>query len=826
MKSILRLVLYAAVHPLSAQPSGSAEIQLNLQMLNTTGSVLMIAAHPDDENTNLLAYFARGRSLRTGYLSLTRGEGGQNLIGPEQGSFLGLIRTQELLAARRIDGAEQFFTRAIDFGFSKTAEETLSKWGRERILSDVVWIIRSYRPDIIILRYSGTSKDGHGHHQSSAILGKEAFTAAADPARFPEQLQYVKPWTTRRLYFNLFAFTPEHQRANALIKDKLEVEAGELNPVLGQSYGEIAGRSRSRHASQGMGAEERRGSIRDHLVLIAGEPAAQDPMEGIDVTWQRMPGGSAVAPLLAEALKTFEPSAPHRIVPLLLRARSLIAAMPHPEAQRKLRELDETIGLASGLWVDAAAGAGTVTPGSAIPITLSMVRRLPAAVSFVAATLHGAADSPKGVEAATALPYNLPVQHKLIWVVPAAAATTQPFWLAKPGNGLSYAIEEQRLIGPAENAPILSGHFRFKTAEGEFTLIRPVQHRYVDSVRGELTRPLLIVSPISVELADATVIFPDVQPRTIPVTVKANQEKAAGRLRLQAPAGWKIAPVEAAFELPEVSQQATISFTVTPPSEEGIGILQAVGEVHGQRITVGERVISYPHIPPQTVFIPATARLIRSDIRITSRRIGYITGAGDSVPEALRQLGVSIALLGDEELAAGDLSRYGAILTGVRAFNTRPALRANFQRLLDYMSNGGTLVVQYNVMDRSQPATLLHLGPYPIELSSSRITVEEAPVLFPDPAHPLLAKPNRITEKDFEGWVQERGLYFPSKWDPRYQPLFSSRDPGEDWLPGGTLYAKYGKGAYVYTSYSWFRQLPAGVPGAYRIFANLLSAGK
>lgn len=826
---LLSLFLFPGCLPIHAQSSGAARIEWNLRKLNTVGNVLMIAAHPDDENTAVLAYFAKGRNLRTAYLSLTRGEGGQNLIGTEQGDYMGLLRTQELLAARRIDGAEQFFTRAIDFGYSKTAAETLSKWGRDKVLSDIVWIIRLYRPDVIILRFSGTPRDGHGQHQSSAILGKEAFFAAADPKRFPEQFQYgVQPWQARRLLFNLFSFSRRQEEENEKIPDKLQVDAGAFNPFLGLSYGEIAALSRSEHRSQGMGAAARRGSLPNFFTVVAGEPASRDPMDGIDTTWNRLPGGARIAPILEEAIRTFHPAHPEKTIPFLVKARPLIAAVQDPHAARKLHDLDETIALCAGLWVDASAATYETTPGSTVRVNLNIVGRLPVPITFHGVELTGMPNAPKSSFAATPITYNQPFEQNLTWQVPADAPYTEPYWLAEPKSGALYTVTNQRLIGRPENAPVLTAHVRFSVNGVEFTVTRPVIHRYTDHVRGELTRPFLIVPPVVIDLPDDSYLFPNPSPRQIQVSVKTNQPQAAGTVRLEAPTGWTITPASLPFELQQTNQQTTLNFTIQAPSEDSKATLRAIAEFHGRRISQSERDINYTHIPPQANFPPATARLVRSSIKVRAHNIGYIMGAGDQVPEALRQIGLNVTLLSDDSLASADLSLYDAVIAGVRAFNTRPAIRANFQRLLDYTRDGGTFIVQYNVLDdfRGRSGNTAQIGPYPIQLSHDRVTVEQAPVLFPNPDDPLLQSPNRITEKDFEGWVQERGLYFASSFDPRYHSLFSSHDPGENWLPGGMIYTRYGKGIYMYTGYSWFRQLPAGVPGAFRIFANLVSAGK
>lgn len=811
-----------------SNPYSAAEIQLRLRKLSTLGSVLHIAAHPDDENTLLLAYFARERNLRTGYLSLTRGEGGQNLIGPEQGPLMGLIRTQELLAARRIDGAEQFFTRATDFGFSKTAEETLAKWGRDQILADIVWVIRRFRPDVIFLRFSGTPRDGHGQHQASALLAKDAFAAAADPTRFPEQLTSVKPHQARRLFFNLFNFTPEMEKDNRAAQGNIEIDAGSYNPLLGLSYGEIEGRSRSQHSSQGMGWPERRGSRLNHLRLIAGDPAAEDPFDNIDTTWTRVPNGQRIANLIDEAKKSFHPAHPDRILPQLLAARPLIAAVAAEAATGKLRELDELITACAGIWLDASAARHAITPGSPLPIALEVVKRLPAGVTLLSASLQGLTPaSAKWKD--QPLPTNTRLTETVTVTIPAQAPLSQPFWLRHPQDNTLYHIPQLNQIGPPENDPEFTAEFRFRIQDTEFTARRPIHHRYVDNVRGELTRPLVVVPPVAVEFAESALVFGDAKPRDIAVTVKANRPDSTGELRLQTAPGWRIQPSSRPYKLDKENEQASLRFTITPPQTETTGTLKAIAtDSNGSPHTHSMRVISYPHIPPITVFPEAATKLVRAEIKVLSRKIGYIMGAGDQIPEALRQLGVEVTLLSDDDLTTAALSQYDAIVCGVRAFNTRPALRANRRRFLDFMTAGGTFVVQYNVVEgfgpRAATSALDSIGPYPITIGRGRVTVEDSPVSLTE--HALLQSPNAISKQDFEGWVQERGLYFAEKFDPRYTSLFSTQDPNEDWQPGGMLVTRYGKGAFVFTGYSWFRQLPAGVPGAYRIFANLISAAK
>lgn len=816
--TLLSAVLSAVIGLLSLVPvlfaqrdlSGASEIRLHLSRLNNLGSVLMIAAHPDDENTALLAYFARGRAMRTAYLSATRGEGGQNLIGSEQGDLLGLIRTQELLAARKIDGAQQLFTRAIDFGFTKTLEETLEKWGRERILSDMVYAIREFRPDIIVLRFSGTPRDGHGQHQASAVLGKEAFTAAADASRFPDHK--LPAWQAKRLLFNIFAFTRQQQDEASRIPGRLELDLGEYNPLLGKSYAEIAGISRSQHRSQGMGAPERRGAVKDNLVTIAGDPAASDPFDGIDTTWNRLPGGAPIASIIDNARRTVDVDDPSKAVPLLLKARPLMAAIDHPLARLKLKELDETIVLCAGLWLDTTADRHTAVSGSTLQLTQTVVNRSHLKVTWLPGT---------------SLAYNQPATTKRTHSVPKDAALSQPFWLEKPKEDAAYTVDRSDLRIRPESPP-WAVPFDLEIEGQPITVLRNVSYRYVDPVEGELTRPIVIAPSVAVNLPERVILFPNQQPQLVSVQLKANVDRAAGEIRLALEGQWKADPPQRSFELKSAGEQTDLTFTITP----GPGAAQSVLRVlHAAKTGSGMRVIAYPHIPPQTVFPLAEARLEALDIKSLARKVGYVMGAGDEIPRSLRQLGMEVTLLTPDDLARRDLTEFDAIVAGVRAYNTRPDLRANQQRLIDYVNSGGTMIVQYNVPEggpifQRETGELARLGPYPIKIGRGRVTVEESPISIPNPKHPLLTRPNQITQWDFEGWVQERGLYFASEWAPEYQSVWSTHDPGEAPLPGGVLFARFGKGVYIFTAYSWFRQLPAGVPGAYRIFANMLSAGK
>lgn len=882
-------LLVAVVAPMQAQRvfSGAAEVEQSLHKLNELGTVLMIAAHPDDERTSVLAYFARGRHMRTAYLSLTRGEGGQNLIGSEQGAQLGLIRTHELLDARKIDGAEQFFTRAIDFGFTKTASETMEKWGRERILGDVVWVIRKYRPDVVMLVFTGTTRDGHGQHQTSAILGKDAFAAAGDPNRFPEQLKYVQVWSPKRLLHPTGGFGPGGPPpaatqtggrggrggaggGNAPAEPQLPkagaVDTGAFNPILGYSYEELATISRSMHHSQGMGSMRRPGPAISGFELVGGAPATNDPFDGIDTTWNRLPGGAAVAPILTEAVRTFDPAHPERVIPLLAKARPLIAAINDPLAKIKLAELDETIALCAGLYVEAQPRQAEVSPGSQLAVTTTVLNRSRVDTTFESARMEGMWNDAL-LNPPKKLGYNENVTVEFTRPVPANQPYSQPYWLVKPPAGNVYTIDNQEEIGLPDSPPVQQVRVRLTVAGAPIELVRPVVFRYAPRAEGERERPLVVAPAVAVILPDDFAIFPSGAPRKIQVAVKSNIARAAGELRLEPPAGWKVEPRSRPFNITVMGEQQEMSFEVTPPANETVASLRAIATIGGREISSGMQTIAYPHIPTQVLFPPSTLQLVRSNIQVTVHKVGYIMGAGDEMPDALRQLGLDVTLLSKSDVETGDLSKYEAIVAGVRSYETRADLRANHPRLMEYVKNGGTYIVQYQTAAGLDPNannggtaggrggttpagtgapgvtavpggrgpagggrggnTPVAIGPYPIYVPGGnryRITVEESPITFPHRDSRLLQTPNRITEKDFEGWVQERGLYFATEWDPKYETVLSSNDPGEEPISGGELWTRYGKGVYIFTAYSWFRQLPAGVPGAYRQFANLLSA--
>lgn len=822
MTFLYRIVLFVlfTFSLLKAQPfvtPDASRIQLGLHKLNILGSVLYVAAHPDDENTALLAYLANERLLRTAYLSITRGEGGQNLLGKEQNVLLGVLRTQELLAARQIDGAEQFFTRSIDFGYSKSADETMRFWGDEA-LADVVWVIRQFRPDVIITRFS-PQQGGHGHHLASAILAEEAFHAAADPEQFPEQLKYVEPWQAKRLLWNTWQPNLEKQDAGA--SAVIEVDVGIFNPLLGQSYMEIAARSRTQHKSQGFGSSARRGSSINYFEHRLGDAAASDLFEGIDVTWNRVPGGKPIGKLIDEVIKAFNPLQPSESINGLLEIHQAIEKLPESHwSNHKKQEVAELIRQCAGLWLEAISPVHSLTPGDTATVTVQVINR--STYPLILERIYWPADKESPTLAAP-LKNNSPYEYQTIWAIPEDAELSQPFWLKHQlMNGSSRSIS-QTWRHRAENPLDPSAGIVLKADGTSLNFSLPVLHRWTDPIRGEQYRPMVILPYVSIEPDRSVYVFADQKSREVTITLKANRPAVSGKLMLNLPEGWRCSPQALDFSLAQKGETKKLRFSLIPPAGESTGIISAEADLGFRREEFSIREISYEHIPVQTVLQPAQSRLVRLNIDRKGQRLGYIMGSGDEIPQALEQMGYRVDLLSDEELATIDLAVYDALITGIRAFNTRDQLPQLQNRLLDYVHKGGTWLVQHNTRFGIRPDDI---GPYPFIIGRDRIAEEDAPIRFVNPDHPLLHFPNRITAADFEGWIQERGLYFASQWDDRYQTILVGADQNEPIKEGALLYARYGEGVFIYCGLSFFRQLPAGVGGAFRLFVNLIEAGK
>jgi LmbE family N-acetylglucosaminyl deacetylase len=816
-----------------APPAYNAgEMLVLLQKAQVVGSVLYVAAHPDDENTALLAYMARERKVRAGYLSMTRGDGGQNLIGAEQSELLGIIRTQELLAARRIDGAEQFFTRANDFGFSKNPDETFRIWNKDSILKDVVWVIRNFRPDVIITRFPTTGEGGHGHHTASAILAVEAFKLAGDATAYPEQLQYVQPWQPKRLFWNSFNFTGNNATPEP---GALQIDLGTYNPLLGRAYTEIAGLSRSQHKSQGFGAPQRRGERKDNFKLLAGDAATADVLEGVDLSWKRLPGGEVVGKLLADAEAAFNPQKPEAVLPQLLAAYQAAQKLPaHPLLAYKLTQLQELILAAATVFAEATADAYSYTPGDSIKVATTLIKRSAAAVAPAQLTIGFA-----GVNEALTqqLNNNIPLVLDRKVKLPTTIAYTTPYWLAQQHDQGLFVVNDRRLVGTPENQPALLVSLQVTVGEAgtgtngnaqapaAFTLNLPVRYKWTDAVAGEQYRPIEVLPPVTLGLSEKSLILNGTNARTIQVKLHSNAGKgAAGTVQLSVPQGFKVSPAQAPFVFGKKDQEQSVSFTV---SGNGVpGVIKAIAASNGNTFTQDRVRIHYDHIPPQVYLPPAEIRLNKIDAKVAAKRVGYVPGAGDDIPASLRQLGLEVTLLTDAELSTGNLTKYDAIVAGVRAYNTQERLKAWQPRLMEYVKNGGTYIVQYVTERTNLVIPTDSIGPYPFKVVRDRVTDENAPVTFQLKDHSALNTPNKITSADFDGWVQERGIYFAGSPDKAYEAPLLMNDPGEKPNSGSLIVAKYGKGHFVYTGLVFFRQLPAGVPGAYRLFANLLSLGR
>jgi LmbE family N-acetylglucosaminyl deacetylase len=806
---------------LSPDQMNASEIQLALQKLNVLGRVLYIAAHPDDENTNLMAFWSNGSLYDAAYLSVTRGDGGQNILGPELGERLGVIRTEELLDARRIDHAQQFFTRANDFGFSKTAAETMRFWNHDKILADVVWVIRNFRPDVIVTRFSPEDDKTHGHHTASAILAQEAFSAAADPNRFPEQLAFVKPWQATRLVWNTSPFFFTNRNLPFDPTGLTVLEAGGYNPLLGKAYTELAAASISMHKSQGVGGLPRRGARKEYFKPLKGQPVTSSLFEGVDTSWSRVPNSESVVTEIRQIISKFNPADPAASVPDLFKLRQTMSEIHDGFwIGEKKAELDKIIAACLGLHVEASTAIETFTPGQTAAIKLEAINRSNLPVTLQELRFPNTGDSSK-IDAA--LPSNELVTKDLSCKIPNDAPYSQPYWLRKPGTLGTFAVDDQKLIGLPENPPALPVEIVLQVNGQEVRYIVDTKYRTADAVAGELPRPLVIAPPVFVNVADSVFVFPTNQPKPVSVRVTAATGAVKGELKLAAPQGWEISPASIPIDLKAANAEMVATFSVKPPNQNSEGTLRAIVSIDGRDYSLQRVRISYPHIGVQTLMPPAEVKLVRADIRKSSDRIGYIPGAGDDVPESLRQIGYSVKILSEPEITAKNLAQFSAVVLGIRAYNTQDRISNWLPELFDYVKNGGLAIVQYNT---TADLKTNQFGPYPLEISRDRVTDENTPVRVLAPKSPLMNIPNKITPKDFDGWVQERGLYFPNKWDAAYSPILSCNDPKEKPLDGGLLVAKSGKGFFVYTSYSWFRQLPAGVPGAYRLFANMLSLGK
>lgn len=798
----------------------SAEIYLGLKKLNVLGSVLYVAAHPDDENTRLLTYFSKDRLYRTGYLSLTRGDGGQNLIGNEQGIALGLIRTQELLSARRIDGAEQFFTRAFDFGFSKNPQETFTKWNKETILADVVWAIRKFQPDVIITRFPITGEGGHGHHTASAILANEAFKAAADPKRFPEQLQYVQPWQAKRILWNTFNFGS----TNTQREDQFKFDVGGFNAVLGKSYGEIAAESRSQHKSQGFGVAASRGEAMEYFSTTGGSAPSTDLMNDIETSWKRVPGGEKLSNLINQAINSFDFLQPQKSLPQLLQIyKSLQALEPGYWRNQKMQEVQKLIAQCSGLWMEATTSLQNAVQGDSLRINFTLNNRSGSGLKLNKIIVENFDTTLN-----QSLPANRNFSFSKTIFIPADKSLSQPYWLKERMQEGMFVINDQQLIGQPDITPALVSHFDLSVENTPFKFDYPVQYKHTDPVKGELYQPLFVIPAATIVDAPDLLIMKKEANETKEVAVQVNANKklnSTASIDLRSN-NFFLTKKDSAFYL-DKGLSKTYYFPVTGNAKNGsvetINSLahfkSAKGEQDAYLAMTG---IHYDHIPDIRYFYSDNIKLLNIDLKTLGKKIGYIVGAGDKVPEALEQMGYDVTLLSDKELSRNNLSQFNAIIAGVRAYNTNEWLNVYYEKLMNYVEGGGNLIVQYNTSTQIGPVRA-KIGPYNFNITRNRITDENAVVNFLKPDHAVLNFPNKITSEDFKGWVQERSIYHAADMDKNFEAILSMSDPGETADNGSLIIAKYGKGYFTYTGLVFFRELPAGVPGAYRLLANLIA---
>jgi LmbE family N-acetylglucosaminyl deacetylase len=819
--SSLHLFSFAQENRLANRQANPAEIYHQLEKLGFLGTALYIAAHPDDENTRMISWLANDRMARTAYLSLTRGDGGQNLIGPELREQLGMIRTQELLEARHIDGGEQFFTRANDFGYSKNPEETLEFWNEEEVLKDVVRVIRQFKPDIIINRFNhrapGTT---HGHHTASAMLSVEAFAKAGRNNSFPTL--ELEPWQPKRLFFNT-SWWFYGGRENFEKADKtnlLEVEIGSYYKHLGYSNNELAALSRSQHKSQGFGSRGSRGAQTEYLEFLDGSfpNDKSDPFSGINTTWTRVKGGSQIQTALNEILSSYNFKNPESSLPELVELRHKISKISNDHWRKiKLTELDHIIQQILGLYLEASTSARQATAGETINVDFEIANRSNQILSFnLPDSKLFLSEETSKVDANSR--YNADLQIAINDFTP----LTTPYYLKKAGTTGMYAVENPENIGKPEldaalQIPVV---LNFRDVTIEYNV--PVIHKRTDRVRGEVNEPFNIVPALSVGLNQEVYVFQSGQTQQVAVALQAFKDVSDVTVELELPKGWTAKSKESAELNLENNQQRQVLFDVTAPSDQSVGEITAIAKADGKIFKSEVILIDYDHIPDQQLVRPSTSKIVNPGLINLAKNVAYINGAGDRVAEAIEAMGSKVTRFEPDELPTS-LANFDAVVVGIRAFNVEPQAMAAAQPLLDrYVKNGGTLIMQYNT-SREIPSDAL--GPLEITLSRKRVTDETAKVKLLQKAHPALSKPNKITENDFKGWVQERGLYFPDAWAAEFTPLLSMSDPGEDALEGSLLIAEYGKGHVVYTGLSFFRELPAGVPGAYRLMANLLSLG-
>ena len=830
MRKSLHYVLLFILFPFLTQAQqpkklNTSEIYESIQKLNFLGTVLYIGAHPDDENTRLISYLSNDVKARTAYLSLTRGDGGQNLIGSEIRELLGVIRTEELLAARRIDGGEQFFTRANDFGYSKHPDETLSIWNKEDVLNDVVLAIRKFKPDVIINRFDYRSPGTtHGHHTSSAMLSFEAFDLANNPLAFPEQLAQTGLWQPQREFFNTpwWFYGSQENFDKADKTNLLTINTGVYFPSKGLSNSEIAALSRSSHKSQGFGSTGSRGEEQEYLELLKGDlPVNKSNIfDGIDTSWNRVKGGKEVGAILTKVEQDYNFNNPSASIPQLVIAYKLIQKLDDEHWRIiKSEEIKNIIAACSGLYLEAVANTNNTTPNSEISLTIEAINRSNSKIVLDGLNIDGK----ERIINNTLLTNNQDVIIKDTLQISANQEPTTPYWLMHKGTLGMYKVDDSKLIGLPETPVAATVEFNLLIEGEPITFSRPVVYKTNDPVKGETYKPFVIIPEVSAKMAQNVIIFNNDNQKEVSVIVKAGKDQVEGYVSIACPKDWNVFPDKQHISIEHKGEEQTVVFTIFPPKHQSEGLITPMVYVGDTIYTKKLLDIDYEHIPFQTVLLPSESKVVRLNIQKKGKNIAYIEGAGDVVPESLKQIGYNVVTIAPKNITAETLSRFDAVVIGIRAYNTVDDLKYKQQILFDFVKQGGNMIVQYNTNSRLK---VDELAPYDLKLSRDRVTEENAEVTFLNPNNSILNYPNKITQEDFEGWTQERGLYFPDEWSDKFTPILSMSDKGETPKEGSLLVAKYGKGYYIYTGLSFFREFPEGVPGAYRLFSNLLSIGK
>lgn len=814
------LILVSAQLFSQPQPSmSSSEIKLALNKLDVLGSVLYIAAHPDDENTALISYLAKGKLMRTGYLAMTRGDGGQNLIGTEQSDQLGVLRTQELLEARKRDGGEQLFARAIDFGYSKSPEETFEFWDKEKVLSDVVWVIRKFRPDIIITRFPPTGQGGHGHHTASAILALEAFDLANDPNAYPEQLKYANTWQPKRVFWN--AWLPALQNSEIDLSKIPSLNLGEYNPLLGKSYTEISALSRTMHKSQGFGSSGIRNNTLNYLTLLKGDSVNTDIFEGIDLSWDRVDGGNEIHSLIQKAIKDYDEENPSASLDNLFLIHEKITQLKDEYWKAvKLKEITEIIKSCTGIWIEAISDNEFVSIGDTLKLKASIINRSENNLALNKVSIGNYSDEQVDkliLKNGELNSYDLKI------FIPGNTPISQPYWLQNEHNVGIYNVTDQKLIGLPEESSKLICDFSISYKNHKINFSVPGYYRINDPVDGEIYKPVVITPPATVNLDKEIYFFANETEKEIKVTIQSFRNLLSGKINLITSNGWKVVPNELDFKIDKKNQKKDFYVKVFPSKNNFNSGLSASVVIDKMTYTKSLARIDYKHILPQTIFYNSESKLELFNFEKDGiTKIGYIVGSGDKIPDFLTDLGFDVTLLDDKHFNSNNINQYDVIITGIRAYNTVDNLSSFHKELIKYVDQGGTLISQYNTTGD----LIIEPGVLPIKISRDRVTDENSKVEILKSNHVLFNKPFKITEKDFNGWIQERGLYFPNEWDKNYESLLSMNDKGESPKTGSLLITKYGKGTFVYTGLSFFREIPAGVEGAIKLFINLLYSGK